>query len=97
MQPELNVEIVKMRGLWDCLECKECTICHSNNEEEKIIICDMCDRAMHIDCLNPPLPQVPQQSWFCDLCVKCLKCGTKMPPIKLKGESAWMGNAKGNN
>ncbi len=57
--PELNADIIKMRGNWECPECKECIICHSNNEEEKIIMCDMCDRAMHIDCLSPPLSQVP--------------------------------------
>ena len=44
---------------------------------------------MHIDCLDPPLAQVPQQSWFCDLCIKCLKCKAKLPRVKLRSESLW--------
>ena len=97
IQPALNAEILKMRDNWECLECKECTICHSNNEEDKIIICDMCDIAMHIDCLDPPLSQVPQQSWFCDLCIKCIKCKAKLPRISLKSESLWQPNPKYGN
>ena len=52
---KLNSDIVEMRGNWECLECKECAICNSNNDEDKIIICEMCDRALHIHCLTPPL------------------------------------------
>lgn len=92
-QPALNVEFVKQNP-WECPDCKGCNICDLNNEEDKIIICDMCDKARHIHCLSPPLPVIPSQSWFCDECIKCSSCNKTLPNIKLRSQGYWHGPNK---
>lgn len=38
-------------------------------EQERIILCDECDRAYHLTCLTPPMEEVPRGSWICDGCI----------------------------
>lgn len=45
----------------------ECIICHSADGDP--LACDRCDRASHIQCLSPPLKDVPEGEWFCNVCV----------------------------
>jgi hypothetical protein len=45
-----------------------CELCKGGHHEEKIILCDRCDRGCHLFCLSPPLEQVPQGEWLCPLC-----------------------------
>ncbi|CAN0442211.1 unnamed protein product, partial [Hapterophycus canaliculatus] len=33
------------------------------------VVCDSCDATYHLDCLRPPLLQVPRAEWFCPACV----------------------------
>lgn len=33
------------------------------------VVCDSCDATYHLDCLRPPLRQVPRGEWFCPACV----------------------------
>ena len=33
-----------------------------------LLICDGCDSQWHTYCLEPPLIEVPPDSWFCSLC-----------------------------
>lgn len=49
----------------------------------------MCDIAIHIHCLTPPLSKVPQKNWFCDNCIKCLGCQTQLNSIKDYNEGFW--------
>lgn len=45
-----------------------CELCKGGHHEDKIILCDQCDRGCHLFCLNPPLEEVPQGHWVCPLC-----------------------------
>ena len=45
-----------------------CELCKGGHHEEKIILCDRCDRGCHLFCLSPPLDQVPEGEWLCPLC-----------------------------
>ncbi|TNV80905.1 hypothetical protein FGO68_gene626 [Halteria grandinella] len=93
-EPPLHSDFVKYFP-WECPECKNCNVCGLNNDEEKIIICDMCDRAKHIHCLNPPLQQVPTTSWFCTDCVNCASCMKVLPPLKTRSEGFWVDRPAG--
>ena len=45
-----------------------CEICRNSDREDEIILCDDCDAEFHISCLEPPLPGVPEGTWFCPTC-----------------------------
>ncbi|CAI5742157.1 unnamed protein product [Hyaloperonospora brassicae] len=45
-----------------------CEICRNSDREDAIILCDDCDAEFHISCLDPPLPGVPEGTWFCPAC-----------------------------
>ncbi|CDW83044.1 histone-lysine n-methyltransferase mll3 [Stylonychia lemnae] len=87
-QPPLNTDLVK-RFQWECSDCKTCKNCNQNNDEDKIIICDMCDKAVHIHCLNPPLSQIPSQNWFCKDCINCVSCDKDLGNIAQKNQGLW--------
>lgn len=44
-----------------------CAICDDGG---KLICCEHCHRAFHLDCLDPPLKKVPKEKWICFHCVK---------------------------
>ncbi|XP_078334663.1 bromodomain adjacent to zinc finger domain protein 2B-like isoform X10 [Crassostrea virginica] len=59
-------------GDWYCYECISkatgepcCVVC--GKRMGRIVECDMCPRAIHLDCLNPPLPRMPRK-WVCPAC-----------------------------
>lgn len=64
---------------WQCMDCKTCIVCSSPGSEEKLLICDDCDRGFHTYCLKPALPRLPPGSWRCDDCVHCESCGAETP------------------
>ena len=33
-----------------------------------MLLCDRCDQGYHMDCLVPPLDEVPIEDWFCPQC-----------------------------
>jgi [histone H3]-trimethyl-L-lysine4 demethylase len=45
-----------------------CEICAAGHCEDKIILCDRCDKGFHLFCLSPPLDDVPEGDWICPLC-----------------------------
>src|SRR4051812_8522159 len=64
-----------------------CEICEGGG---MLLCCDSCNRAFHLDCLSPPLKEVPEGNWCCEHCVylyclyftdstqrdkKCEECG----------------------
>ncbi|XP_067687467.1 bromodomain adjacent to zinc finger domain protein 2B-like isoform X8 [Haliotis asinina] len=60
-------------GDWYCYECiskasgaPHCIVC--GKKLGKIVECDHCPRAIHIDCLDPPLPRIPKK-WACPACM----------------------------
>ncbi|KAJ1850354.1 hypothetical protein LPJ57_008162, partial [Coemansia sp. RSA 486] len=48
---------------------ERCEVCRSGENDEKMLICDGCDRGFHMYCLNPPLNAIPNNDWYCDSCV----------------------------
>ncbi|EMD34113.1 hypothetical protein CERSUDRAFT_141605, partial [Gelatoporia subvermispora B] len=53
---------------WKCMECKNCEICHSKEDDNRMMFCDFCDRGWHMDCLDPPLSEAPPGKWHCPRC-----------------------------
>lgn len=45
-----------------------CEVCGQSDREDLMLLCDGCNRGYHMDCLNPPLTEVPSNSWYCDYC-----------------------------
>lgn len=47
-----------------------CSICGeaSEDDEDKLLICDLCQEGFHMFCLDPPLATVPKGSWYCEKC-----------------------------
>ncbi|KAB7505406.1 Bromodomain adjacent to zinc finger domain protein 2B, partial [Armadillidium nasatum] len=61
-----------------------CQFCHSGDFEEKLLLCDGCDRGYHTHCFKPPMNTIPDGDWYCYECVNkfsdgsqrhCLVCG----------------------
>ncbi|GAA5848654.1 hypothetical protein JCM8547_004585 [Rhodosporidiobolus lusitaniae] len=46
-----------------------CEICSSDHDPDRIVLCDECDRGYHLNCLTPPLKQVPTSQFYCDHCL----------------------------
>nr|AWN02133.1 ubiquitin-like protein [Portunus sp. CY-2018] len=81
-------------------KCKECGChqCGGKEDPQKQLMCDECDMAFHIYCLNPPLDSIPDlDEWFCPLCknddTEIVKAGEKLKDSKKKAK---MASAKGN-
>jgi len=47
---------------------KQCEICGSAEREDVMLLCDGCDKGFHMDCLNPPLLEIPDDNWYCINC-----------------------------
>ena len=43
-----------------------CEKCGAREEEEIMVLCDICNKGYHTTCLYPPLTQVPARGWTCD-------------------------------
>ena len=73
--PDVYVERMLTQGLadeasfadnaWDQIECERC---HSTEDEERMVLCDICDAGYHIDCLEPKLLTIPEGEWICEEC-----------------------------
>ncbi|XP_032821928.1 E3 ubiquitin-protein ligase UHRF1 isoform X1 [Petromyzon marinus] len=53
----------------DCRHCA-CHICGGKQDPDKQLLCDECNMAFHIYCLNPPLRHIPKddEDWYCPGC-----------------------------
>ncbi|NXU50126.1 PHRF1 protein, partial [Turnix velox] len=45
-----------------------CEVCGRSDREDRLLLCDGCDAGYHMECLNPPLSEVPIDEWFCPAC-----------------------------
>lgn len=45
-----------------------CEVCGLSDREDRMLLCDGCDLGFHLDCLDPPLAEVPLEEWFCGEC-----------------------------
>ncbi|XP_045580422.1 tyrosine-protein kinase BAZ1B isoform X1 [Salmo salar] len=41
---------------------------HTTGEDDKLILCDECNKAFHLFCLRPALYRIPQGEWLCPAC-----------------------------
>ncbi|CDJ65122.1 PHD-finger domain-containing protein, putative [Eimeria necatrix] len=80
------------RFLWQCADCKMCEVCLSNENEETMLICDACDRAFHMECLSPPVQEVPEGDWFCKGCGYCSSCGCQLTEDEALDPSCFYSN-----
>ncbi|EJU06319.1 hypothetical protein DACRYDRAFT_60996 [Dacryopinax primogenitus] len=46
-----------------------CEICRIDNDNTNMLLCDGCDAAFHMYCLDPPLTYIPKSQWFCHACL----------------------------
>ena len=53
------------------LEEGNCGVCKADppDSAEMMLLCDGCDASYHTFCLEPPLPGIAKDRWFCPRCV----------------------------
>ncbi|CAG9782394.1 unnamed protein product [Diatraea saccharalis] len=62
----------------NCLTCRDdeeapckdcgCYLCLGKEFPEKIVLCDECNNGYHMNCLTPPLKELPEEDWYCPSC-----------------------------
>ncbi|XP_072761128.1 E3 ubiquitin-protein ligase UHRF1 [Anoplolepis gracilipes] len=72
-------------------KCKECgcKVCAGKQDEHNLLLCDECNDAYHLGCLNPPLATIPDDDyWYCPECKndenEIVKAGDKLKESKKK-------------
>ncbi|KAJ8266565.1 hypothetical protein GJAV_G00131950 [Gymnothorax javanicus] len=54
---------------WDMsAENARCKVCRKKGEDDKLILCDECNKAFHLFCLRPVLYSIPEGEWLCPAC-----------------------------
>ncbi|XP_053559147.1 E3 ubiquitin-protein ligase UHRF1 [Bombina bombina] len=86
-----------------CKHCKDnpkktcrmcaCHVCGGKQDPDKQLMCDECDMAFHIYCLNPPLSSIPDEDdWYCPECridtSEVVLAGEKLKESKKKSKMA---------
>lgn len=86
-----------------CKHCKDnpskscrvcaCHLCGGKQDPEKQLMCDECDMAFHIYCLDPPLSRIPDEDdWYCPGCrndaSEVVLAGEKLKESKKKAKMA---------
>lgn len=71
--------IAKRQSAPQCVHCQDnakkrckycaCSVCGDKANPGQILLCDECDQAFHLYCLDPPLTEVPEEDdWYCSAC-----------------------------
>lgn len=50
-----------------------CQECGRTDRGDEMLLCDGCDHGYHMDCLDPPVQDVPKGDWFCPACIGAKK------------------------
>ncbi|XP_023230679.1 E3 ubiquitin-protein ligase UHRF1-like [Centruroides sculpturatus] len=94
---------VKRQNKPECSHCKDiikrkciycaCHSCGGKDNPDKQILCDECDMAYHIWCLDPPLEKIPEdEDWYCPECkndeTEVVRAGEKLKESKKKARMA---------
>lgn len=45
-----------------------CEVCRQSDREDRMLLCDDCDLGYHLECLDPPLTEIPPGIWYCPVC-----------------------------
>ncbi|XP_014729048.1 PREDICTED: PHD and RING finger domain-containing protein 1 [Sturnus vulgaris] len=65
---KIPVENTKAQGADGEDDPTFCEVCGRSDREDRLLLCDGCDAGYHMECLNPPLSEVPVDEWFCPAC-----------------------------
>ncbi|XP_069332570.1 E3 ubiquitin-protein ligase UHRF2 isoform X2 [Eulemur rufifrons] len=73
-----------------CRSCS-CHVCGGKHEPNMQVLCDECNMAYHIYCLDPPLDKVPEEEyWYCPSCKtdssEVVKAGERLKMSKKKAK-----------
>lgn len=66
-----QVKVIERRPSVDVLVVEDptvCEVCGRSGDEESMLLCDGCDLGYHMQCLSPPLTEVPIDQWYCPSC-----------------------------
>jgi DNA invertase Pin-like site-specific DNA recombinase len=69
----------------DNIDTIVCSLCEYGDNEDTLLLCDNCNKAMHIACIN--LQQVPDDDWYCPACVRNGKNVKKIQEKEIKKEN----------
>ncbi|XP_028327720.1 histone-lysine N-methyltransferase 2C isoform X3 [Gouania willdenowi] len=83
----LKITKVLLSKGWRCLECTVCEACGEATDPGRLLLCDDCDISYHTYCLDPPLHNVPKDSWKCKWCVCCTQCGSTSPGVRCEWQN----------
>lgn len=86
----------------ECRFCS-CCVCGGKQDAHMQLLCDECNMAFHIYCLNPPLSTIPDdEDWYCPTCkndtnevvkagekLKASKKRAKMPSANTESQRDW--------
>ena len=50
-----------------------CVICGGFDDEDLILLCDNCDKAIHASCVYPKFKGPLLGDWFCHTCILCFE------------------------
>ena len=65
---------------WVCIKCQK------SDHEDRLLLCDGCDKAWHTYCLPAPLAEVPDGHWICEECLLIWQSFDEYAQLGTKGE-----------
>ena len=64
-----SLDLSLLDDVWSAETCHACQT-GFEEETENMLLCDGCDCAYHIHCLDPPLLSIPDGDWYCSFCTQ---------------------------
>ncbi|MCI4386650.1 hypothetical protein PGIGA_G00064940 [Pangasianodon gigas] len=74
----------------ECRFCS-CCVCGGKQDAHMQLLCDECNMAFHLYCLNPPLSTIPEdEDWYCPTCkndtTEVVKAGERLKESKKRAK-----------